>query len=370
MFGNASARKRNVTLYTSLPPRTDRFFLGRNIGAAYQRACIESWLRMGFDVTSLNSPSEIHALSGYGYEVTYHQVASERPRIVDFVEAIQESAHPVAGIINADCLLVGNDGTIESMLKAAEKGLVLMERINLRAEDAQVTGESCCGFDFLCFSTDPLHLLKFDDEISIGTPWWDYWFPLAYQQTGGKLYAMAAPILMHLNHPQNWSWQTWTTQGRRMHAALSSHSAAPTALPFVCSDHEGQLSDTRLHSLAVEAFEWLKKSTTVLDVDDPDVWLLLFFLSGIDRVARELSKREASLAAQASTLTELRAILDEHHAQLAQQSATLSERAAMLAERDARIREIEESTVWKLTRPIRAIASGFPIGKNGKKMVR
>jgi hypothetical protein len=363
MFGKVSSKRRDVTLYTSLPPKTDRFFLGRNIGADYQRACIDSWRQMGFDVVSLNHSSEIHALSDAGYEVTYHEVTSKRPRIMDFVEAIRESAAPVAGIINADCLLVGNDGTMESMLKAAETGLVLMERINLRAEDAKVADQKCCGFDFLCFATGPLNLLKIDDDMSIGTPWWDYWFPLAYQEAGSPLFAMIAPILMHLDHPQNWSWEAWFSRGRQMHKAISAYSSAVEILTVVGSHQHEHLSEDELYSFAIKTFRWLKESASVLEVDDPSASLLLSFLSMIDQGGRDIYEQERLLAQK-------NAVIEQRNIELAAQRAILNERERTLGERNAKLRSIEESRVWRWTRPVRKAAEYFSADRDGRKILR
>jgi hypothetical protein len=363
MFGKVSPKKRNVTLYTSLPPKTDRIFSGRDIGAAYQRACIDSWRQMGFDVVSLNHSSEIHALSDAGYDLTYQEVTSKRPRIMDFVEAIRNSADPVAGIINADCLLVANDSTIEPMLKAAEKGLVLMERINLRAEDARIADQKCYGFDFLCFATKPLNLLESDEDISIGTPWWDYWFPLAYQEMGGHLFAMAAPILMHLDHPQNWSWETWFIRGRQMHKAVSAYSSATAIISPSSACQDGRLSHDQLSSFAIDTFRWLKKSASVLEADEPGALLLLSFLSMIDHGGRELYEQERLLA-------EKNATIKQRDIQLAEQSVVLHERERMLSEMDAKLRSIEESRVWRWTRPIRKAAEYVPLGRDGRKILR
>ena len=109
MFGSVSGAPNGVTLYTSLPARIERRVSGRELGAAYQRECIASWRRRGFDVVSLNSRVEIEVLLPLGYEVRYREVEIGRPRINDFLTVIKEEPAAIAGIINADCIMVAND---------------------------------------------------------------------------------------------------------------------------------------------------------------------------------------------------------------------------------------------------------------------
>lgn len=321
MLHTETAAKRNVTLYTSLPKTIKRIAGGHDVSAVYQRACITSWQRLGFDVVSLNTRSEIDALSEFDYNVTFHEVDSARPRIVDFFKVIQNSRKPVAGIINADCLLLGNEAIIASVLKAAENGLVMLERMNLRAEDVRITGISCYGFDFFCFSAEKLHPLELDPEMTIGTPWWDYLFPLSFKRAGGTLFLVSAPLLIHIDHPQNWSRESWLYQGRKVHAALARHSADATLLPFARYGLSEELSHIEIDSLAAETFQWLKESANPVEVKDLSGSLLLSFLAGIDQVPKALLERDR-----------------------------------MLRERDEKIRAIEDSLGWKIIGTLHGIA--------------
>jgi hypothetical protein len=79
LFASATGAAQAVTLYTSLPPRIERLAAGRELGAVYQRECIASWRRLGFDVVSLNARAEIEALLPLGYEVTFKEVAASPP---------------------------------------------------------------------------------------------------------------------------------------------------------------------------------------------------------------------------------------------------------------------------------------------------
>jgi len=198
----------DVVIYTSLAPNMRRKALGREIGESYQRACIESWRKLGTEIVSLNSGSEIRSLSNKEYGVSFLETSAERPRIADFVNAAQKSSKKIAAIVNADCLLTAAQPTIDAATRAAAQGMVLFERLNVQPDSICPSGVHCSGFDLFLFRIDPLESLALDERFTIGSPWWDYYFPLAYEAAGGKLYSLPGPALIHLDHPRAYSTQS------------------------------------------------------------------------------------------------------------------------------------------------------------------
>jgi hypothetical protein len=338
MFASATGTPQAVTLYTSLPPRIERVAAGRKLGAMYQRECIASWRRLGFGVVSLNGRAEIEALLPLGYEVTFKEAAASPPRINDFLAVIKEEPAAVAGIINADCIFVANDQMISLVLKSAGRGLVLVERLNIGADDLRATGTSCCGFDLILFAKQLLNAVEFDTEIAIGTPWWDYWFPLAYQSAGGELFSAPAPMLMHLDHPLGWSQETWLAQGRKMHDSLARKCKSDSSFPFVKYDQTNELSDSEVCELATAAFQWLKTAPSVIAMVDPLAWLWSSVLAGIDSVSKQA--RDA-----------------ERRHDEAERRHEEAERRHEEAERchEEADRRLKDSFSWKVTRPLRDI---------------
>ncbi|TAL82174.1 MAG: hypothetical protein EPN75_02645 [Beijerinckiaceae bacterium] len=278
-----SLSRPRMTLYTSLPPSLNRTAKGRELGTTYQKACVDSWRAAGFDVVSLNTAAEIEALSAAGFDIGFHEVEHAPPHIGEMLDAAREGASDIAGIINADCMLLSPDGIIASMIEAAREGLVMVERMNLDPEDLSVTGESCQGFDLFLFGRERLNPSNFDDEIAMGTPWWDYWFPLSHQQVGKKLYLVAAPILLHLDHRLNWNHETYMLQRRRCHAALSANKSASVRFPFI--DYDRTLTDDELAYLAPAAFAWLKETPQKLDVSDERSEFVSLFLSALNETS-------------------------------------------------------------------------------------
>jgi hypothetical protein len=166
--------------------------------------------------------------------------------------------------------------------------------------------------------------LEFDPEISIGTPWWNYWFSIAYHLGGGPLFMAPAPMLLHLDHKQGWSYESWLAHGRRMHDAIARDKDQDGLLPFIKYGETEGLSDQEVGELATATFQWLKTVPWAMNVDDPSAWLWCSLLAGIEAVPREAREAEQRL----------REI--EHGFKEAEQ-------------------RLKNSLSWKLTKPIRSI---------------
>ena len=291
-----------MTLYTSLPGELKRTAIGRELGAAYQKACIDSWQRAGFDVVSLNCAREIEELSSAGFNVRFIESGDAPPRIGDILDTVRQGTSEVAGIINADCLIIAPDGIIGTMVKAAREGLVMAERMNLDPENLSVTGVSCEGFDFFLFGRDRINERNFDDKITMGTPWWDYWFPLSHQQTGGQLFLVSSPVLLHLDHGQSWNLGTYALQRRRFHEALSSNKHAALKFPFI--EYDRTVTDDDLATLAPAAYAWLQETPVKLRASDERSEFLSLFLSALNessaRTKSQIDKLSDALSAMHS----------------------------------------------------------------------
>jgi hypothetical protein len=203
-----------VKLYTSLPPEVTRNIASTEVGTAYLAECVRSWRRAGFDVISLNSAQEIEVLVGQGYAAEYLPVSRDRPAIDDFLTAIRGSQAAVAGIINADVLLLAEPGLLVAARDSAD-GMTLIERINIDPDSLRPIGRSCFGFDAFIFATAPLSRIDPGEEFLFGHPWWDYWFPIAYAAAGGRLRTIKAPVLFHLQHQQKWSSEHHVANARK-----------------------------------------------------------------------------------------------------------------------------------------------------------
>ena len=176
-----------MVIYTSLAPNLRRTAEGNEISEDYQLARVKSWKSLGANIVSLNHEAEISRLQDMKFDVDFLRVDAERPRIADFINAAKTSGKKLAAIVNADCLLIAPQTVIDASLKASANGMVMFERLNVHPESICPTGTHCNGFDLFLFGTRPLVSMEFDERFEIGSPWWDYYFPMAYEAAGGKL---------------------------------------------------------------------------------------------------------------------------------------------------------------------------------------
>ena len=206
---------RGVTLFTSVPPGTTRIVNGHDFGPAYQRACIDSWIAAGFDVVSLNPESEIAQLRKYDFPISYLASANPRPQIREFLTEACRCPTELIGIINADCLLLSYPAFVQGIVSGARDGLVMVERVNIDPGSLLPTGQTCLGFDAFFFNKADAARVTIDPDLSVGQPWWDYWFPMEFAVSDVKLLRPQSPVIFHLDHEQGWSQARWLHYGRR-----------------------------------------------------------------------------------------------------------------------------------------------------------
>jgi hypothetical protein len=223
---------KGMTVYTSIPPSITRIVQGEEIGATYQNACINSWEEAGFRVVSLNCESEIQQLKERGIRVEFISSGSqsERSKIASFLSLIAESGEPVAGIINADCLLIHYHDFIGAISRAAKNSIVLFERLNINPGTMRPTGEHCYGFDAFFFDTRFIGDLKSSGSWLIGQTFWDYWFPLMQIYAGAKLKISVAG-LVHIDHDTGWHWANWGANAMELRKSLLQLHNFETAFP-------------------------------------------------------------------------------------------------------------------------------------------
>jgi hypothetical protein len=316
-----------MTIYTSLPERFLRPVGGTDFGGVYQRACIDSWAQAGFRIVSINPVEEVEALRKRAYPVEFAVLPSRRPTMNDFLKVIRTSDAPLAGIINADCLLVHLSQTLSEICHQAQAGMVILERLNISPATMRPSGKTCYGFDAFFFETRTLHNLVCKEELCIGQYWWDYWLPLAYAAEGAKLISPSVPILLHLDHGTEvgvrfaGQFDRWMENGHRMlHDLLARF--LPPELEALLGEFRGNrcLSEEELHVLAERCFMWLKSQSAPALVREGE-WedLILRFLRGLSNLperalCQKISHLNALLTESSTKMTALE--MELHAAQL------------------------------------------------------
>ena len=185
--------------------------------------------------------------------IDFQESRHEPPRIVDILAAAQASGASIAGIINADCMTIPQTNLSERLSSCLKDGLVIAERNNLSTETLRLTGQVCYGFDAFFFRTSALDEIAWDEHWKIGAVWWDYWFPLAFKVAGLKVRTLPAPMVLHLNHEQEWSWAVWQAEYPRI---VTLTSKIP-ALAF--AKWKGELTPQIVETAALRINSWLRQ---------------------------------------------------------------------------------------------------------------
>src|SRR5579862_5429125 len=175
------ADKPPIALYTSIPPQLRRAMGKVEYGDAYQKECVDSWISGGFRVVSVNREAEIPFLASKFPQVEFVDSGTDdvRTRIQIFLQKVAASGDGISGIINADCYLLDAGSIADRLRFAAQGSVVLLRRINIDGATMRPTGRKCPGFDGFLFDTSFLGQIEDLGNWAIGTPWWDYWFPIA-----------------------------------------------------------------------------------------------------------------------------------------------------------------------------------------------
>jgi hypothetical protein len=182
-----------------------------------QQLAIASWLRLGFSVSSLNTPSEIDKLKPLFGNVEFVAVQKDaradcgKPLVYlnDVVAFLRSRGTPVCGLINSDIHLRATPESVRYLLEEARNSMVLASRTDVIASD-DTTGEIYkFGFDVFLFDRAILEILP-PTEFCLGQPWWDYWLASRFikspQSTPCKfsLKLVAFPFAIHVKHEKYW----------------------------------------------------------------------------------------------------------------------------------------------------------------------
>ncbi|MEX2643856.1 MAG: hypothetical protein WD270_10405 [Acetobacterales bacterium] len=212
-----------IVIGTSIAPR----------GIGKQLDAVESWLGLGFEVLSLNTPVEIDSLAPQFPEVSFrpvHRTAESltgRPLVFfdDLLGALHATRAPVVGIVNSDVTLRGVPSVPAFLRQEAAGGFLFGSRrdtVTFEQESARVYAE---GYDFFFFARDAATVYPRTD-LCLGMPWWDYWAPLVALMRGLPVKRLESPLAFHPHHDTAWDNDNWIRFGalfaRELHMLVQS----------------------------------------------------------------------------------------------------------------------------------------------------
>jgi|GEM_PF-1086694 hypothetical protein len=187
-----------------------------------QTKAINSWLREGFHVVSINSGQEIEALSPIYPQVRFVESTRDardkfaKPYIYfdDFLDFFKSSGYRRFGLINSDIVLAPLDDEGRNLIwKCTGHALLFGSRLNVESLDEPHDGTIFhMGYDFFFFDEHYLDLFP-RSNFCIGLPWWDYWAVVVPILKGMPTHRMISQIALHQIHEVKWDPDVWHSLG-------------------------------------------------------------------------------------------------------------------------------------------------------------
>jgi hypothetical protein len=201
-------------------PMNERLLLATSIAphnVENQRRAVQSWIRLGFHVASLNTAAEIERLApvfdGVEFVAAQRDASADcgKPLVYldDVVAFLRSRTSPVVGLINSDIHLRSSPATVEFLLQQARNAIVLASRTDVGSIDDESGEVYKLGFDAFLFDRAILETLP-STEFCLGQPWWDYWlasrFIVSPQSRPSRfaLKLVAFPFAVHVRHDKHW----------------------------------------------------------------------------------------------------------------------------------------------------------------------
>jgi hypothetical protein len=208
----------SIPLFTSIPAKISRLNRkGEEIGETYQRMCIESWKRAGFEPISVNSISEACSSSIRVISVSRDASAiTGRPHVflTDLlaVASIEARGRPFV-LMNADLLIPPTTALVAKVAQLRAGEFIFSRRIDVDQLGQMDGVPFYYGYDFFAGHADDISGLP-DSGMVFGVPWWDHFLPLMMFMQGCHI-CQTEPVVLHLDHTGRWNEAIFEIFGQR-----------------------------------------------------------------------------------------------------------------------------------------------------------
>jgi hypothetical protein len=327
-------------LFTSISPRLTAGELD------YQKSCIASWRSAGFGVVTVNGHSEVTRIEAYQLDAEIVTVEEAgKPPISDILTCARARNLQYAGIINADCSLLPYPELAGHLAGVLRGRFVVVERLDVD-DYFMPQPDSCSGFDAFFFDMAVIPT-SFDRHFRISVPWWDYCFPMAAFAAGAEITAIETPLLTHRMHNPGWNGEERENVGQKFWSFLRDWRALnEMSFPSLGSEvddfwPEEALTSDQLAVVGLACFRWLRSHRSA---------------SSQRFLPQRLWPIEALLHSQRIVLNQLNQKANSLRTELEAKESFFEDR---LAEMRGRVNEIEKSTSWRVTKPLREIVRIF-----------
>ena len=177
-----------------------------------QRSAINTWVKAGFIVVSLNTKEEVDILKPYFPDIQFHVVTRSakvkygKPYIYiyDILSYLKSTDYKVVGIINSDIYFKDvREGLVNIIYEQALDSLVYGHRMDV-SNINDSNGTLCYGVDYFFFDKNLIPIYQ-DDGLCLGQPAWDWWMVVVPVSENKTTKRILNQIGYHVIHPQQWN---------------------------------------------------------------------------------------------------------------------------------------------------------------------
>ncbi len=175
-----------------------------------QENAVNSWLKLGFEVVSLNVYAEIDILKDHFRNIQFVEVKRSainkygKPYIYfdDILAYFQEIDSQICGIVNSDIRLLNPN--LKNIIQAEAPGSFLYgSRIEIQSLENLNGAMLESGFDFFFFDREIISCYP-QEEFCLGQQMWDWWAVLNPMAHGIPIKKIMGEFAYHVTHPQKW----------------------------------------------------------------------------------------------------------------------------------------------------------------------
>ncbi len=178
-----------------------------------QQRAIDSWLRAGFSVISLNAEAEIGQTRKLFPDIDFQPVTRDasaecgRPLVYldDVFAFLRKNGTQICGLINSDIHLRAEEASVNYVVEQARGSLLMTCRTDVESLECQNGEVFKHGIDVFLFDKEVLDLAP-SSKFCLGQPWWDYWLPscILGMKRQIPLKLVTFPFVAHIRHTSNW----------------------------------------------------------------------------------------------------------------------------------------------------------------------
>ena len=177
-----------------------------------QTLCLESWVKFGLSIISVNTADQIARLKPLYPQVDRWIESDEETgsyryptqKIKRLCRVAEELDKPIL-LINSDIEIYGEQSTL--LMRMSSHKMLAGIRWNYDGELSNASREPW-GLDAFVITPSMSSSLP-ELEMGIGRPTWDYWIPYHFQVHGYNLDFIGEPLFFHQSHPILWDEREW-----------------------------------------------------------------------------------------------------------------------------------------------------------------